>query len=498
MLNILLISTVLLLASCNGDKQSQGTVAAIETGEKARTTWQKSLKAVEISLESADGYIPAWPRLGVCIEKEATIGKPFVKQRNVYVPEGHVITTSDTTSSIHICFPYREGLAVDDTIHLYAPFGENLYGQETSRKVSATLSITAKLCSAMALLQIAVESDDLRDRLDELSIAGEHLYAQGSYQPYTGKWIDAMADGILRATDTGCLLNNGRKHDFFLIPTDTGGHISLSARINGKSHVVRTVLPPMPPGSLIRLSLRKGKDGLSILGSWVETERPLTDKPETTAVDSICVGHYLQTDGTIKVEKDSLSVAVVVETDGKHGKAVALSDCEGNYVFSGQGITNGKIFSTIDGKRTEGILNPTGMTEETDKIIYKPGMPYPEDCALGYTDGASLTQRLLEVQGQGLSGKEPLPDLRPMLEEVKRYAGSYVPSLGEMVRLYYLLKYENGFRKQSGIMPLEGEYLTCSEITEQALYTIDFTRGIITGQLSKRYAPRKLRLFYLF
>lgn len=59
MLNILLISIVLLIASCNGNKQSQGTVAAMETGEKTRTAWQKSLKAVEISLESADGYIPA-------------------------------------------------------------------------------------------------------------------------------------------------------------------------------------------------------------------------------------------------------------------------------------------------------------------------------------------------------------------------------------------------------------------------------------------------------
>lgn len=434
----------------------------------------------------------------MCIGREATIGKPFVKQRNVYVPEGHVITTSDTAASIHVCFPYREGLAAGDTIRLYAPFGENLYGQETSRKVSAILSMTARLHSTMALLRIAVESDDLRDRLEELSIAGEHLYAQGSYQPYTGKWIDAGADGSLRATGAGCLLNNGKKHDFYLIPTGAGGHVTLSARINGKSHAVRTVLPPMPPESLIRLSLRKGKDGLSILGSWVETERTLAYNPETTAVDSVRVGHYLQTDGTIKVEKDSLSVAVVVETDGKHGKAAALSDCEENYVFSDRGITSGKLFPTIDGKRTEGILNPTGMAEETDKIIYKPGMPYPEDCALGYADGASLTQRLLEMQGQGLSGKQSLPGLRSMLEEVKQHPGSYVPSLGEMARLYCLLEYGNGFQEQAGITPLEGGYLTCSESTEQALYTLDFTHGIITGLLSKRYAQGKLRLFYLF
>ena len=68
-------------------------------------------------------------------------------------------------------------------------------------------------------------------------------------------------------------------------------------------------------------------------------------------VDSVEVGHYLQRDGGICTERDSNSIAVVVETDGRQGKAVALRDCEGRYCHSRKALTVGKSFQTIDGKR---------------------------------------------------------------------------------------------------------------------------------------------------
>lgn len=42
----------------------------------------------------------------------------------------------------------------------------------------------------MALLRIVCESDDLRDRLDDITLIGDNLYTEGGYQPYTGRWLD--------------------------------------------------------------------------------------------------------------------------------------------------------------------------------------------------------------------------------------------------------------------------------------------------------------------
>lgn len=83
----------------------------------------------------------------------------------------------------------------------------------------------------------------------------------------------------MNATDADCLLNNGRKHDFYLVPTDTEGAVTIAATIDGHPYAVRTTLPPMQAGSLVRLNLRKGKEGLAVNGSWVETRRKLRYQP---------------------------------------------------------------------------------------------------------------------------------------------------------------------------------------------------------------------------
>ena len=247
---------------------------------------------------------------------------------------------------------------------------------------------------------------------------------------------------------------------------------------------------------MTHLSIRKGREGVAINGSWVETERSLAYEHRMMPVDSVQVGHYLQKNGKVQAGRDSLSIAVVVETDGKHGKAVALSDCNGMFVFSGNDLSSGKLYSTIDGTRHEGIINPTGDTPEDDKIIYKPGMPYPDDCALGHADGASLTQGLIESNRQAKQGS-PL-GRQTMLQEAMRHSGSYVPSLGELAELYYLLECDKSSTLKDLIATLQGEYLTCSESGKDTFYLMDFSNGIVTGGLSKRYAQARLRLFYLF
>ena len=495
----------LLLASCGGKEQPKPTVAAIESGEKTRMEWQKARKPVEIHLKGMEGTSPAWPRLGVYMdvstampeERQAFAGVMFARKGNVYVPANRNAATSDTMATISVCYPFRKGLGTNDTLRLAAPFDENLYGVEIIRTIGNTIKPTFRLQSSMALLRIVCRSDDLRDRLDEITITGENINTEGSYLPYTGRWSDKKAIGSLQAGGTDCLLNNGRKHDLYLIPTGTAGPITLSVRINGKFHSLRTMLPPMAAGSLTHLSIRKDSEGVAINGSWVEPERSLAYEHRMMPVDSVQTGHYLQRNGTIQAERDTLSIAAVVETDGKHGKAVALSDCPGLFVFSGGNISSGRPFPTIDGKRKEGIINPTTGISEDDKVIYKPGMPYLSDCALGYADGASLTQELINAQEKIQPGV-PISGKQTMLKEVARHSGSYAPSLGELAKLYYLLECDKSSTLKGLIDPLRGEYLTCSESGKDTFYLMDFSNGIVTGGLSKRYGKAKLRLFYLF
>ena len=501
----LMICIGLLLASCGVEKQPKSTVSAIESGEKTRMEWQKARKPVEIRIEGMEGNTPAWPNLGVYMdvsttvpeERQAFAGAVFTRKGDVYVSAYRNAVTSDTMATISVCHPFRKGLGANDTLRLTAPFGENLYGVEIRRSIGNAIKPTFRLHSSMAQLRIVCGSDDLRDRLDGITLIGDDIYTEGCYQPYRGRWLDKKAIGGIEAKSTDCLLNNGRKHDLYLIPTETACSVTIVVRINGKDHALRTMLPPLTAGSVTHLSIRKNSEGVAINGSWVETERDLVYGHRMMPVDSVQTGHYLQRDGTIQAERDTLSIAVVVETtDGKHGKAVALSDCQGLFVFSGNGASSGRRFSTIDGTRKEGIINPINDIHADDKIIYKPGMPYPNDCALGYTDGASLTQGLLEADGQAQQSHSF--GRQAMLQEAARHPGSYVPSLGELAKLYYLLECAKPSTLKGLMAPLQGEYLTCSESGKDTFYMMEFTNGIVTGGLSKRYAQAKLRLFYLF
>lgn len=500
----LMICLGLLLASCGGEKQPKSTVAAIESGEKTRMEWQKARKPVEIHIEGMEGTAPAWPHIGVYMdvstttseERQAFAGAAFTRKGDVYVSANRNAVTSDTMATISVCLPFRKGLEANDTLRLTAPFGENLYGVETSRSIGNAIEPTFRLQSSMALLRIVCGSDDLRDRLDGITLIGDDIYTAGCYQPYTGRWLDKEATGGVQAESADCLLNNGRKHDLYLIPTGTACSTTIIIRINGKDHALRTMLPPLTAGSMTHLSISKDSEGVAINGSWVETVRNLAYEHRMMPVDSVQTGHYLQRNGTIQAECDTLSIAVVVETDGRHGKAVALSDCQGQFVFSGNDISSGRRFPTIDGKRKEGIINPTTGIGEDDKIIYKPGMPYPNDCALGYADGASLTQGLMEANGQ--AKQTPFFGRQTMLQEVARHPSGYVPSLGELAKLYYLLECAKPSTLKGLIAPLQGEYLTCSESGKDTFYLMDFSHGIVAGGLSKRYARAKLRLFYLF
>ena len=395
---------------------------------------------------------------------------------------------NQTCNSTAVCRPQAEGYRPADRLG-----GVSEY--YFSRKLKEVAQMNAQ---GMDVISLGVGSPDMppsSETIETLCRAAKQPDGHG-YQPYTGRWLDKEATGGVQAESADCLLNNGRKHDLYLIPTGTACSTILIIRINGKDHALRTMLPPLTAGSMTHLSIRKDSEGVAINGSWVETERGLAYEHRMMPVDSIQTGHYLQKDGTIQAERDTLSIAVVVETDGKHGKAVALSDCDGLFVFANSHTTSGRRFPTIDGKRKEGIINPTTGIGEDDKIIYKPGMPYPDDCALGYADGASLTQGLMEANGQ--TKQSSSFGRQAMLQEAARHPGAYVPSLSELAKFYYLLECAKPSNLKGLIAPLQGEYLTSSESGKDTFYMMDFSHGIVAGGLSKRYARAKLRLFYLF
>lgn len=501
------LSSTLLFSSCSERSQTQATVTAMQTTEKVRENWKESQHPVEITLEGIEENTTPLPHIGVYAhignalpeEKQAFQGVSFNRKGQRYVSSDRNAVTSDTAIAVYACFPYRQGLTLSDTLLLKAPFGENLYGAELKRNVTHTVQINMKLHSSMALLRILFKSDNIRDMLDGVSIAGECVYSQGKLMPYTGNWLE-REKGNLSATNADCLLDNGREHDFYLIPTETAGTAVISARINGRSHHLKVTLPPMPPGSLTHLNLHHKKEGLAVSGSWVETQRPLAVFPTIQKTDSVKTGYYLQADGTLCPEQTPTSVAIVFDTDGKHGKAVALTDSPESFVFANILPDGTRKFPTIDGKRKEGVINPSRSetTNPDEKIIFKPGMPYRKHCALGYDDGATLTQALLESQKQSDGHPETLFGRRPMLTEIERHPGSYIPSLSEMANLYYLSRFSGLFREHPSFVPLNGEYLTCSESSESTFYLMDFTYGIVSGNCSKRYVSAKLRLFYLF
>ena len=359
---------------------------------------------------------------------------------------------------------------------------------------------------AMALLRITCGSDDVRDWLEGLNITGEGIYTKAMYLPYQGKWFGMTADGSVTARQADCLLNNGRLFDYYLIPTETAGMVTIHAKINQKNYAIKTTLPPLRAGSLTQINLHKKTDGLTVNSSWVDTRHTIVGNNPIFEVDTVKVGYYLQKCGYISSERDTSSVAIVIQTDGKHGKAVSLKDCQGNYCFGSSSLTSGKVFATIDGKRKEGIVNPKQAQEvsNAEKIIFKPGIPYGTNCALGYTNGAELTTLLI--------GKSELKDTddalyadtslslsrKMMIDEVRRHSGSYVPSLAEMTALYYQLRFSEGDTAWGEFDIPDGEYLTSSESTPQSFYMMDMENGIITRTLSKQYTKMQLRLFYLF
>ena len=240
---------------------------------------------------------------------------------------------------------------------------------------------------------------------------------------------------------------------------------------------------------MTQINLKTDKSGLLLpKSSWVDNQYK-RDLRKVAVVDTVKTGHYLRKDGLVVAKRDTMTVAVVFQTDGRHGKAVAIEDVSGTFCFGDKDLTSGIIFGTIDGQRNEGIINDSSSSKE-ERLIYKPEIPYSENTAFGHKDGAELTSRLLNKK----RGKEG----GTMLTEIEKYHCSYIPTVAEMAQMFFLFQPYAHSQIPELIVPFNGEYLTCSESSDHNYYGIEMSKGIVMSNYSKQYAKLKLRLFYLF
>ena len=476
-----IIGLALMCASCGGSEEKRPSLEQTRAAIEVRDAWREELKPVEIV---ASGAIGGADRIGVRLTSDGqTNYHTFVGTPDSFKPEQPSLM-ADTASVVSTCWP----TAATDTLSLTAPFTDRIFGFETERSVSARLSLQMKFRSSMALLRFCIESDNLTDVLETLTLKGESVSTCGKYLPYNGKWIEKSGEGMPVGISADCLVNSGRNHDFYLVPCDAASDIVLSAMVNGSEYLLKTKIPPLSAGSMTQLNLKIEKNGqLLPKSSWVDNQRK-TDLRKVAVVDTVKTGHFLRKDGLVVAKRDTMTVAVVFQTDGRHGKAVAIEDISGTFNFGNKNLTSGTIFTTIDGQRNEGIINDSASSGD-ERLIFKPGIPYSDKTAFGQMDGAMLTSALLNKKG----GKE-----ESMLAQVDKIRCSYIPTLAEMAQIFYLFQPYSHSNLSELVEPFNGEYLTCSESSDHNYYGIEMSKGIVMSNYSKQYAKLKLRLFYLF
>lgn len=476
-----IIGIALAFTSCGGSEEKKVSLDQTRAAIEVRDAWREELKPFEIV---ASGSLAGADRIGVRLTSDGQTGIHAFTGNDTYKSEKPSLM-ADTAATASACWP----MADSDTLSLTAPFCDRIVGRETARTVGESLSLQMTFQSRMALLRFCIESDSLADMLETLTLKGEAILTHTKYLPYAGKFTESSGEGMPVVFSADCLLNNGRNHDFYLIPCDAASDIVMSAVVNGKEYLLKTKIPPLSAGSMTQINLKTDKTGqLLPKSSWVDNQYK-RDLRKVAVVDTIKTGHYLRKDGLVVAKRDTMTVAVVFQTDGRHGKAVAIEDVPGTFCFGDKNLTSGIIFGTIDGQRNEGIINDSSSSEE-ERLIYKPEIPYSENTAFGHKDGAELTSRLLNKK----KGKED----GTMLAEIEKYHCSYIPTVAEMAQMFFLFQPYAHSHLPELIEPFNGEYLTCSESSDHNYYGIEMGKGIVMSNYSKQYAKLKLRLFYLF
>lgn len=483
----LILLLALLLAGCSGNIRKEDALSAHHTAEKVKDGWSKMSRPLEIEVTGrTKDELEAIGSLAVWLDgMEDGKAVEFRFDGKVFKPSVPVL--ADSTAMPLVCYPFLPSLHPGDTVRVNHPLGERLAGQILSViQTNDKTKITMKLEELTALLRLILKSDNISDVMQILEIRGNCVSTAAFLIPLKGKLDGARADaGNVCSPNKDCLLNNGIPHDFNLIPTEDSGEIQIFLKVNGEKLSISTTLPPLRRGSITELRLHVSDGKLSVGSSWVDTGHPF-ERPAVTGTDSVKVGYFLQKDGTLSPKLDGNSLAWVIKTDGRHGKAVALDDNSTSNWFGKKSFRTGHIFDTADGKLREGYFGQP--QEDEEHIVFSPCIRYPGSCALGFDDGAALTQGILRHADshalKNFQDKRVLPS-------------AYIPSLAEMAQLAYHLEKRKDILPAFYKMP-EGTYATSSESGEDTFYSIDMTGWFITAYNSKGHGDMKTRLFYLF
>lgn len=483
----LLLLTVLLVSGCSDHSRKENTLPAHYTAEKVKEEWNQVSKPLIIRVtdrtpkeQEAIGSIAVWFD-GIADDKAVR----FNFDGEVFRPATAIV--ADSTVCPLACYPYQASLHPSDTLKVSSPMGRRLVGViESTKQNQENIIVSMKLEDMTALLRLRLQSDNICDILKSIGIRGDHIAFCGVLFPFNGSWLNVgYLDGKKMFFPLDCLLNNGFPHSFHLRPTEMAGDVTISLDVNGIEREISVTLPPLRAGSVTELCLNLNKERLSVGSSWVDTKSPF-EKPSYAYSDSIKTGYFLQKDGTLSPSLDENTLAWVIQTNGRHGKAVAMEDNSTCNWFCKQSFKTGRIFDTVDGRLREGYLNDP--EDDGENIVFSPRVKYPEACALGYENGASLTQAILanatEHAYKRFCEKRVLPS-------------AYIPSLLEMTKLIFYLE-EYGDRIPSFFKQPEGFYRTSSESGTDTFYSIDMTGGFITAYNSKTHSDMKTRLFYLF
>lgn len=493
-----LTGVILLVNKCGKDERGKETETALAASDKVRTSWLSSERALEIGIVGQSPILLSlMDTIGIDIttdnttpdEQSALMASPFVfdgKTKTFKSPSAHAVVT-DSVKGARLSYPYY-GSGVRK-LELQAPFGENLYGIWRKRNVAdkkETLSFGLK--SSVALLSIKVENTNISDVLESVTIYGDSVCRSAQYEPYQGRWSNLVRKGKV-TVNIPQRLSTRQKVSIFVPPVGQN-MTDIDFVISGKKYTTTVTIPPLKGGTKVSLTFRRKGDKMMLAGSSVEDNRPLLFEKRAKRTD-IKEGEYLNYGGTVTKEYTNNSYAVVLETDGVTGIAVALNDAEGQFCFGDDSHTSKRYFPTIDGKLKECILNPEDNIDyKGEAVVFKPSLTFPKGSALSVGEGAKYAGLL--SQGNIVS--------EGMTKAVSMQEGAFVPSLREMALLFYKTKPYGGspLKDIKNFEKPTGEYLTSTESDVKTFYMIDMTNGIVTGFLNKKYTKMKLRMFYVF
>jgi hypothetical protein len=473
-----------MLTACSKSSEHQDSLAAHNTAEKVKEVWVKQTKPIEIQVvDRTKEELQAIGKIGVWLNNDETPTE-FSFDGESFKPATEILV--DSTVIVRAEYPFRANAHIGDTIRISQPLGHLMYGDQLSiTNLDDKIMAKIEMKDITALLRIKLKSDNIEDILNFINIGDLTLVNECKEHPNGVLRISASRANANQYFD--CPLNNGMTHDFFMLSVNKSQEARFTIQVNGKDYRVTTTIPPLRSGSITELHLVLNKGKLTVGSSWVDTKYPFEEQKKAMP-DSIKVGHFLQKNGSISTVYNDESIAMVIESNGKHGRAIALKDNDGAISFGRKQFQTGQIFETVDGKSKEGCFYSKKKAEAENLIQFAPKVVYTPQSAFGERNGAGLSMKILDNCSE---------EARKQFEDAAGFGTAYIPSLFELASLAQeLMVYADNMPKEF-IMP-DGYYMSSCESGAATFYALNLNEFRISAYNSKAYPNTKTRLFYLF